>query len=65
MVIKMPKKIKNIYKGFLTDQCLFDLTFTCWANNHNGRSKAKKYNKKRAKHREKKHWKREIEEDTN
>lgn len=57
----MPKKIKNIYKGFLTDQCPFDLKFTCWANNHNGRSKAKKYNKKLAKKRERRNWRKEIE----
>lgn len=57
----MPKKIKNIYKWFLTDQYLFDLTFTCWANNHNGRSKAKKYNKKLAKRRERRNWRKEIE----
>ena len=64
MVIKIPKKTKDIYRGFI-DQCPFDLKFTCWANNHNGRAKVKKFNKKRAKYREKKNWKREIEEDTN
>lgn len=59
----MPKKAKDIYRGFLTDQCLFDLKFTCWANNHNGRSKAKKFNKKQAKRREKRNWKQKIEND--
>ena len=56
----MPKKIKDIYRGFI-DQCSFDLKFTCWANSHNGRSKAKKYNKKRAKRRERRAWRKEIE----
>lgn len=60
MVIQMPKKIKDIYRGFI-DQCSFDLKFTCWANNHNGRSKAKKYNKKLAKRRERRAWRKEIE----
>lgn len=57
----MSKK-KNIYKGFLKDQCEFDLTFACWANNHNGKSKAKKFNKRQAKRREKINWKKEIKD---
>lgn len=60
MVIKIPKKTKDIYRGFM-DQCPFDLKFTCWADNHNGRSKAKKYNKKLAKRRERRAWRKEIE----
>lgn len=56
----MPKKTKDIYRGFI-DQHPFDLKFTCWANNHNGRSKAKKYNKKLAKRRERRAWRKEIE----
>lgn len=53
-------KKQNPYKGFLADQCEFDLRFTCWANNHNGRSKAKKFNKRKAKKREKRNWKKEV-----
>ena len=58
----MPKKTKDIYRGFI-DQCPFDLKFTCWANNHNGRSKAKKANKKLAKKRERRAWRKELEND--
>ena len=54
-------KKSNIYKGFLEFQSEFDHRFTCWANNHNGRSKAKKYNKKLAKRRERRAWRKEIE----
>ena len=46
----MAKK-QNIYKGLLDFQSEFDHRFACWANNHRGWSKAKKFNKRIAKKR--------------
>lgn len=56
-------KKSNIYKGFLEFQSEFSHRFTCWANNHNGRAKAKKANKKLAKKRERRAWLKELEND--
>ena len=53
-------KRQNIYKGFLDPQSEFDHRFCCWASNHNGWSKAKKANKRRAKRREKRAMMKEI-----
>lgn len=44
-------KQNNIYKGNLGDQSEFSLRFTTWANNHRGKAKAKKANKRSAKRR--------------
>ena len=44
-------KQANIWKGKLGWQSEFDHLFACWANNHNGWSKAKKANKRLAKRR--------------
>ena len=44
-------KQNNIWKGKLGDQSEFSLRFACWANNHRGKSKAKKTNKRTAKRR--------------
>lgn len=44
-------KQNNIYKGKLGDQSEFSFRFACWANNHRGRAKAKKTNKRSAKRR--------------
>ena len=44
-------KRANIWKGKLGWQSEFDHLFACWANNHNGWSKAKKANKRLAKRR--------------
>ena len=52
-------KRSNIWKGKLGWQSEFDHLFACWANNHNGWSKAKKYNKRVAKRRLKQEWKKE------
>lgn len=52
------KKAK-IYKGFLNDQSEFSHRFACWANNHMGWAKMKRFNKKIAKKRERKAWKQE------
>ena len=44
-------KQANIWKGKLGWQSEFSHRFACWANNHNGWSKAKKANKRLAKRR--------------
>lgn len=44
-------KQNNIYKGNLGDQSEFSFRFACWANNHRGRAKAKRTNKRSAKRR--------------
>ena len=52
-------KRANIWKGKLGWQSEFDHLFACWANNHNGWAKAKKYNKRVAKRRLKQESKKE------
>lgn len=47
----MPMKRNNIWKGKLGDQSEFSFRFACWANNHRGRAKAKRTNKRTAKRR--------------
>ena len=42
---------RNIYKPHLEYQSEFDHRWACWANNHRGWAKMKKYNKKLAKKR--------------
>lgn len=42
---------RNIYKPHLEYQSEFDHHYACWANNHRGWAKMKKYNKKVAKKR--------------
>lgn len=44
-------KQNNIWKGRLGDQSELSFRFASWANNHRGRAKAKKYNKRSAKRR--------------
>lgn len=44
-------KQNNTYKGMLGDQSEFSFHFATWANNHRGRAKAKKTNKRTAKRR--------------
>lgn len=44
-------KQNNIYKGNFKDQSEFSFKFASWANNHRGKSKAKKANKRIAKRR--------------
>lgn len=44
-------KQQNIYKGKLDHQSEFSHHFACWANNHRGWAKMKKFNKKVAKKR--------------
>lgn len=60
-------KRKNIYKGYIgkgyTRQSEFDHRFACWAVNHNGWAKAKKFNKRMAKRRLRQVHKRDDETD--
>ena len=42
---------RNIYKGLFDDQSEFSHRYACWAYNHRGWAKMKKYNKKLAKKR--------------
>lgn len=54
-------KKRNIYKGFLEFQSEFSHRYACWACNHRGWAKMKKANKKVAKKRERRNWKREVD----
>ena len=54
-------KKQSIYRGFLDDQSEFSHYFACWANNHRGWAKMKKQNKKIAKKRERREWKKDID----
>lgn len=53
-------KRQNTYKGFLDYQSEFSHLFAAWANNHNGWSKMKKYNKRVAKRRMKQRERNEM-----
>ena len=55
----------NPYKGKLEWQSEFSHRYACWANNHNGWAKAKKFYKKVAKRRLKQDWKKEIMNEEN
>ena len=55
-------KVQNYLKAYLPRQSEFDRFFACWANNHRGWAKMKKYNKRFAKRREKRAIRKEIEE---
>lgn len=44
-------KHSSIYKGKLGDQSEFSFMFATWAQNHRGKAKAKKTNKRSAKRR--------------
>lgn len=52
-------KRANPYKGFLPFQSEFSHRFACWANNHMGWAKMKKFNKRLAKRRLRQKQKRE------
>ena len=52
-------KRANTYKGKLPWQSEFSHRFACWANNHRGWAKMKKFNKRLAKRRLKTEWKQE------
>ena len=53
-------KIQNYLKLYLRGQSEFDHLYAAWANNHNGWSKMKKKNKRRAKRTERLNWKKEA-----
>ena len=55
-------KIQNYLKAYLPWQSEFDRHFACWANNHRGWSKMKRYNRRLAKKRERRALRREVEE---
>lgn len=58
-------KQQNPYKGFYNwwnnDQ--FSHKYACWANNHRGWAKMKKFNKRIAKRRLKQHTQKDIKEE--
>jgi hypothetical protein len=56
-------KQNNIWKGKLGDQSEFSLMFACWANNHRGKSKAKKSNKRSARRRLNQELQKQIEKE--
>lgn len=53
-------KTANYLKGYLPWQSEFDHHYACWAANHRGWAKMKKFNKKQAKKREKRKWRKEA-----
>ena len=53
-------KQANPYKGKLEGQSEFSHRYACWAKNHNGWAKAKKFNKKIAKRRLKRELRKEL-----
>ena len=56
-------KRQNIYKGFLDFQSEFSHRYACWAYNHRGWAKAKKANKRIAKKRERRRYRKEMEDE--
>lgn len=61
-MINMSKK-QNIYKEFLEPEYEFDHHYACWAINHMGWAKMKKFNKKLAKRRLKQKMRKELEKE--
>lgn len=55
----MPKRA-NTYKGTLEEQSEFDHRYACWANNHMGWAKMKKFNKRLAKRRQTNDWRKRL-----
>lgn len=53
-------KQNNIYKGHLAYQSEFDHKWACWATNHRGWAKMKKFNKRLAKKRLRNDMKKEF-----
>ncbi|MBQ1509807.1 MAG: hypothetical protein IIZ54_02770 [Selenomonadaceae bacterium] len=56
-------KQANYLKSYLPWQCEFDHRYACWARNHRGWVKCKKANKRLAKKRESRDWKRKLGEE--
>lgn len=59
------EKQANTYKGKIPFQSEFSHRYACWANNHNGWAKMKKFNKKLAKRRLKRDLRKELLEEVN
>ena len=58
-------KQANPYKGKLGWRSEVDHRYACWANNHNGWAKARKFSKKGAKRRLKQGGKKELRNEEN
>ena len=58
--VEAEMKVMKYLKGFLPWQCEFDHRYACWASNHRGWQKMKKMNKRIAKRRERRWWKKEV-----
>ena len=57
-------KQNNLYKSKLPFQSEFDHKFACWANNHNGWARMKKFNRLLAKRRMKQELRKILKEET-
>lgn len=55
-------KQNNPYKGMLPFQSEFDHRYACWATNHRGWAKMKKFNKKLAKKRLRNELRKDMED---
>lgn len=55
-------KQNNPYKGMLPFQFEFDHRYACWATNHRGWAKMKKFNKKLAKKRLRNELRKDMED---
>ena len=53
-------KQANYLKYYISGQSEFDHRYACWAANHRGWAKCKKANKRLAKKRERRDWKRKA-----
>lgn len=56
-------KTADPYKGKLPSQSWFSFRYATWANNHNGRAKAKRYNKRVAKRKLKQEFQKKVKEE--
>ena len=59
----MTMKQNNIWKSKLDYQSEFSHRFACWANNHNGWARMKKFNKRLAKRRLKQELQRDLRDE--
>lgn len=57
--MKQANPYKGKLRGWFYRQSEFDHKYACWANNHNGWAKMKKANKRLAKRRLRREWKKE------
>ncbi len=54
-------KKANYLKGYFPWQSEFDHHYACWAANHRGWAKMKRLNKRMAKKRESRNWRKEMD----